>query len=103
MALNARNTSQRPIRHVVKYILKYNERYNLEIKANQTHQLDKWLENKDIDKVLSNDFWKNLTIAHKQETYLVRFQTRQYMGHAWKQLFFGREAYPSKHALSATH
>jgi hypothetical protein len=50
--------------------------------ANQTHQLDKWLEKNDIDKVKSNDFWKNLTIADKQETCLVKPQTRQYMGHA---------------------
>jgi hypothetical protein len=56
-----------PIRHLGKYVLKYDKRHNLEIIANQTHQLHKWLDNKDIDKVLSQDFWKNPTITKKQK------------------------------------
>ena len=47
-----------PIRHLGKYVLKYDKRHNLEIITNQTYQLHKWLDNKDIDKVLSNDFLK---------------------------------------------
>jgi hypothetical protein len=81
-----------PIRHLGKYILKYDKRHNLEIIANQIHQLHKWLNNQDIDKILSNEFWNNPTITDKQKTCLVKFRTRQYMGHARKQLFFGREA-----------
>ena len=84
-----------PIRHLGKYILNYDKRQNLEIIANQTHQLHKWLDNQDIDEILSNDFWNNPTITSKQKTCLVKFRTGQYMGHARKQLFFGREAYPS--------
>jgi hypothetical protein len=38
------------------------QRHNLAIIANQTHQLHKWLENDDIDKVLSNDLWTNPAI-----------------------------------------
>jgi hypothetical protein len=45
-----------PIQHLGKYIVKYDTRHNLEIKANQTHQLHKWLENDDIDNVVLNDF-----------------------------------------------
>ena len=63
--------------------------------AFQTHQLHKWLGNKDIDKTLSNDFLNNPVITYKQKTCLVKFRTGQYMGHAMKRLFFGRIAYPS--------
>ena len=45
-----------PILHLGKYVLKYDKKHNLEIIVNRTHQLHKWLNNKDIDKVLSNDF-----------------------------------------------
>ena len=51
-----------PIWHLGKHILKYDKRHNLEIIANQTNQLHKWLDNKDIDKVISNDFWKILPL-----------------------------------------
>ena len=84
-----------PIRHLGKYILKYDKHHNLTIIATQTHQLHKWLDNKDIDKVMSNDFWNKLIITNKQKICLVKFRTGQYMGHARKQLFFGRNAYPS--------
>ena len=63
--------------------------------ASQTHQLHKWLDNKDIDKTLSNDFWNSPAITNKLKTCLVKFRTGQYMGHAKKQLLFGRTAYPS--------
>ena len=33
--------------------------------------------------------------SHIKKTCLIKFRTGQYMGHARKQLFFGREAYPS--------
>ena len=84
-----------PIRHLGKYIIKYDKKHNLAIIATQTHQLHKWLDNKEIDKALSNDFWDNPIITYKQKTCIVKFQTGQYMGHAQKQLFFGRNAYPS--------
>ena len=41
-----------PIRHLGKYILKYDKRHNLEIIANQTHHLHKWLNNKDIQGII---------------------------------------------------
>ena len=41
-----------PIRHLGKHVLKYDKNHNLEVIANQTHQLQKWLKNKDIDKTL---------------------------------------------------
>ena len=84
-----------PIRHLSKYILKHDKKHNSTIMASQTHQLHKWLDNKDIDKNLSNDFWNNPTITNKQKTCLIKFRTGQYMEHARKQLFFGRITYPS--------
>ena len=84
-----------PIRHLGKYTLKHDKTRNLTIIATQTHQLHKWLTNKDIDKTLSNDFWNHPAITDKQISCLVKFRTGQYMGHARKQLFFGRTAYPS--------
>jgi hypothetical protein len=84
-----------PIRHLGRYILKYDKKHNLARIATQTHQLHKWLHNKDIDQTLSNDFWNNPIITDRQKTCLVKFRTGQYMGHARKQLFFGRAAYPS--------
>ena len=83
-----------PIRHLGKHVLKYDKNHNLEAQANQTHQLHKWVKNKDIDKTLSNNFWTNPSITNIQKTFLIKFQMRQYMGIARKQLFFGREVYP---------
>ena len=84
-----------PIRHLGKYVLKYDNKRNLTNIASQTHQLHKWITNEGIDKTLSNDFWHNPAITDKQISCLVKFRTGQYMGHARKQLFFGRTAYPS--------
>jgi hypothetical protein len=84
-----------PIRHLGKQIVKHDKGHNLVFIANQTHQLHKWLENDNIDKVLSNELWTNPTVTDKQKTCMIKLQTRQYMGHAQKQIFFGREAYPS--------
>ena len=84
-----------PIRHLGRYIIKYDTKHNLTLIATQTHQLHKWLHNPDIDQTLSNDFWNNPIITDRQKTCLVKFRTGQYMGHARKQLFFGRLAYPS--------
>ena len=56
-----------PIRHLNKHILKHDNAHNLTIVANQTHQLHKWLENDNIDKILSNDFWTNPAITYKQK------------------------------------
>jgi hypothetical protein len=92
-----------PIRHLGKYVLKYDKSHNLEIIAHQTHQSHKWLDNKDIEKILSNDFWENPTITDKRRTCLVKFWIGQYMGHAHNQLFFGREAYPSNTCPIVTH
>ena len=91
-----------PIRHLSKHILKHDNEHTLTIIASQMHQLHKWLENDDINKILSNDFWMNPVVTEKQKTCLVKFHTRQYIGHAWKQLFFGREASCREHVPSAS-
>ena len=53
-----------PIKHLEKHNT-YDKRHKLIGIANPTHQLYKWLENMNIDKVLSNDFGKNPTIIDK--------------------------------------
>ena len=85
-----------PIRHLSKQILKHDNEHNLTSIATQTHQIHKWLENDDIDKILSNGFWTNPTIMYKQKTCLIKLCIGQYMDHAQKQLFFDREAFPSR-------
>ena len=39
-----------------------------------------------IDKVLSNDLWKNPTIVDKQKTCLIKFQRGQYVGYTHKKI-----------------
>jgi hypothetical protein len=46
-----------PIKHLGKHILEHDKRHNLTTIANQTHQTHKWLENKDCEKIMSNDRW----------------------------------------------
>jgi hypothetical protein len=55
----------------------------------------KWTMNNDIDNELSNNFWTNPVITDPQKTSLLKFRTGQYMGNARKQLFFGRDRFPS--------
>ena len=62
-----------PIRHLGKHIIKHDIGHNLVLVVNQTHQLHKWLENDNIDKVLSNDFWTNPIITNKQKLRIGRY------------------------------
>ena len=55
---------QGPIRRLENHVLKYDKNHKLEVIANQTHRPHKWLENKDIDKTLSNNFWTNPSITN---------------------------------------
>ena len=84
-----------PIRHLSKYILKHDKKHNLTIMASQTHQLHKWLDDKDIDKIYQMTSGTIRPSQINKNTCLIKFGTGQYMGHATKQLFFGRIAYPS--------
>ena len=61
------------VKHLNKHILKYDKRCNLVAIVGQTHQLYKWLDNKDTDKILSNDFWKDLITIDKLITSLIKF------------------------------
>lgn len=54
-----------PFIHLEKHIIKYNKRHNLLAIVDQTHQQHKWLENKDIDKILSKNLWKNSVVTNK--------------------------------------
>jgi len=84
-----------PVRFLEKQIIKYDRENNLVNMATQTPNTYKWTGNADIDKELSNEFWENPEISDKQKSCLIKFRTGTYMGNARKQLFFGRQAYPS--------
>ena len=84
-----------PVRFLEKQIFKYDRENNLAIMAIQTLNTCKWTENADIDKELSNEFWENPSITDKQKSCLIKFRTGTYMGNARKQMFFGRQRYPS--------
>ena len=84
-----------PIRLLEKHIIKHDKKYNLEIIATDFFNIDKWVANEDIDNELSNEYWTNKHITDSQKTCLLKLRHGQYMGNARKQLFFGRETYPS--------
>ena len=84
-----------PIKFLEKHIIKYDRKYNLEIIATDFPNIDKWVANKDIDNELSNEYWTNKHITDSQKTCLLKLRHGQYIDNARKQLFFGRETYPS--------
>ena len=84
-----------PVRFLEKQIKKYDRETNIAFMATQTPNTCKWTQNVDIDKELSNEFWTNPLITDKQKSCLIKFRTGTYMGNARKQLFFGRQRYPS--------
>ena len=84
-----------PIKFLKKHLIKHDRKYNLEIIATDFPNIDKWIANVDIDNELSNKYWTNKHITDSQKTCLLKLRHGQYMGNARKQLFFGREIYPS--------
>jgi len=84
-----------PVRFLEKQIIKYDRINNLEIMAIHTPNIYKWIGNEDINKELSNEFWENPIITDKQKSCFIKFRTKTYMGHVRKQIFFGRQRYPS--------
>ena len=95
MPLNVRNPHKDSIRFLEKHLIKYDRRNHLEVAATLFSNIDIWVTNEDIDNELSNDFWNNKNITDFQKTCLLKLRHGQYMGNARKQLFFGREAFPS--------
>ena len=84
-----------PIRFLEKHLVKYNKKINLELIPTLYPNINKWIANDKIDNELSNKFWTNKNITDSQKTCLLKLRHGQYMGNARKQLFFGREAFPS--------
>ena len=84
-----------PIKFLKKHIIKHERVYNLKVIATNFPNIDKWITNKDIDNELPNEYWHNKHITDSQKTCLLKLRHGQYMDNARKQLFFGREAYPS--------
>jgi hypothetical protein len=85
-----------PVKFLEKQIKKYDRTNNLKNMATQTPNIWKWIGNENIDKEHSNEFWNNPSIMDKQKSCsLIKFHTRTYMGQAIKQLFFGRQRFPT--------
>ena len=84
-----------PVRCLQTYLTKHDQNKNIQIMANRFPNINKWTTNPDINNELSNDFWHNPRITDAQKTNILKFRTGQYMGNARKQLFFGRERFPS--------
>ena len=84
-----------PIRFLEKHIIKHYRKYSLEVIATKFPNIDKWTANEDIDNELFNEYWSNKHITDSQKTCLLKLKQCQYMDNARKQLFFGRETYPS--------
>ena len=84
-----------PIRFLEKHLIKYDRRNHLEVATTLFPNIDKWVTNEDIDNDLFNNFWNNKNIIDFQKICLLKLRHGQYMGNAKKQLFFGREAFPS--------
>lgn len=71
------------------------EKHKLYIVETNFLNIDNWIIYIELDNKLSNKFWKLEIIMNAQKTYLLKFLSRQHMGHACKQSFFGIEAIPS--------
>ena len=95
MALLDRTLDKGPVRFLEIQIKKYDRINNLEAMALQTPNICKWTCNEDINKELSNEFWKNPTITDKQNSCLIKFRTGTYIGQAREQTFFGRQRFPT--------
>ena len=65
------------------------------VHLNVNFRMDKWITNEKMENESSNKFWTNKNITDSQKTCLLKLTHGQYMGNARKQLFFGREAFPS--------
>ena len=74
-----------PSRHLGKHVHKYDKRNNLQVIANQTHQIHKWLENDDSKKNAIKWFLSKSHYYEYTKMYLVKFSIGQYVGHAKKQ------------------
>ena len=61
----------------------------------QFPNVSKRITNPNINNELSNKFWHNPIITYAQTINILKSRTRQYMGNARKQLFFGRERFSS--------
>ena len=83
------------VRCLQTYLTKYDQEKNIAIMTNQFPNINKWTPNPNIYNELSNNFWHNPMITDTQKTNILKFRTGQYMGNARKQLFFGRERFPS--------
>ena len=91
----AKRPDKGPVRCLHTYITKYDQENNLAILTIQFPNISKWTINPNINNDLSNAFWANPIYTYAQKKNILKFRTCQHMGNARKQLFFGREKFPS--------
>ncbi|HYP42600.1 MAG TPA: hypothetical protein VEQ18_01110 [Candidatus Nitrosocosmicus sp.] len=84
-----------PVRCLQTYLHDYDRTNNIETLANDFPNISKWTTNPDIDNELSNAYWLIPLITDYRKTTILKLRTGQYMGNARKQLFFGRDNFPS--------
>ncbi|HYP43255.1 MAG TPA: RNase H family protein [Candidatus Nitrosocosmicus sp.] len=63
-----------PIRFLEKHIIRYNKEHNLTDIARNFPNIDKWVNNTDIENELSNEFWTNKNITNSQKTCLLKLR-----------------------------
>jgi ribonuclease HI len=83
-----------PIRHLLPYITQHDKTHNLELIAQNFHNIFKWTNDPNIDPDTSTNFWTHPSITDSQRTCILKFRYNQYMGNARKQLFFGPTLFP---------
>jgi hypothetical protein len=84
-----------PIRHLQSYLIKYDRTESLNRITRNFPNIDKWINDNNIDKATSTSFWDHPAITDPQKTCILKFRYNQYMDNARKQLFFGPIIYPS--------
>jgi hypothetical protein len=77
-----------PIHNFQRYLHKYTTDTYLTELAHNFHNIQKWTNDANIDKISSNSFWQNPQISEAQIKQLIKFRTNQYMGNARKHLFW---------------
>jgi hypothetical protein len=83
-----------PIRHLHSYLDKYNKDKVKDLIFETSSNIQKWVNDENIDLSLSNAFWTMPSITDSQISQLLKFRYGQYMGLARKLLFWPH-LYPS--------
>ena len=87
------------IRFLEKCIIKHDRKYNLEVIAIESPNIDKWIANEDIDNVLSNKYWINKHITDSQKTCLLNSDMINIWAMLERNYFLVERPTPQSHAI----